>query len=146
MAYNTNDFRGTAGDGIRVKNDQGQSLFDSIRASLEAKLEERGTPARISCNTVKSGGFFGTKTPILIISHPNPPTRFFDIGVVVNGNMVSFPLLGESEQNTKMNKLEDLRAQGKLVRSWMVKPDEFIYQQELSWRTEVLEVIYSLFQ
>lgn len=145
MAYKTNDARGMAGDGIRCLNANGADLLEIIRDSLQAKLEERGVPARISSNVMKSGGLLGSKAPMLVVTHPNPPSEFFDIGIVINDNLVSFPLLGQSAQNAKVQKLEGLREQGKLVRSWLVRPDEFILQQEGEWQRNVLEAVHACF-
>lgn len=131
MAYSTKEFRGEAHQGIRFKNEKNPtSLMEYFHEFLPAALEREGIPARVRLDTVKSGGLFGTKLPILIISHPNPPSRFFDIGVVVNGNMVSFPLLGESKQNTAAN-------MGK-------RYDEFKLQQEISWRASIVDIINDL--
>lgn len=127
MAYSTRDFRGEAQQGIRFKDGDAESLMELFQKRLPAELEAQGIPARIRFDTVKSGGLFGTRLPIMIISHPNPPSSFFDIGVVVNGNIVSFPLLGESKQNTAAN-------MGK-------RYDEFKLQQEQSWCASILDVI-----
>ena len=127
MAYSTRDFRGEAQQGIRFKDGDAESLRELFQKRLPAELEAQAIPACIRFDTVKSGGLFGTRLPIMIISHPNPPSRFFDIGVVVNGNIVSFPLLGESKQNTAAN-------MGK-------RYDEFKLQQEESWRASVVDVI-----
>lgn len=130
MAYSTKDFRGEAHQGIRFKNSNSADLMEFFQRSLPAELERQGIPARVSFDMVKSGGLFGTKLPIMIISHPNPPSRFFDVGVVINGNMVSFPLLGESKQNTAAN-------MGK-------RYDEFKLQQEMSWRASITDAIEEL--
>lgn len=143
--YNTNDFRGEVRKPVRILNQEGDALYQTIKDELPNSLQQQGIPAATSDQLVKSGGLFGSKFPMLLVRHPNPPTRFFDIGIVVNQNIVSFQLLGESAQNTKANKLEDLRAQGKLVRSWLVKPDEFILQQEAAWQAEIMDAFDSIF-
>lgn len=130
MAYSTKDFRGEATQGIRFTNSDAEALTNFFHRELPVALTERGIPSHVRFDTVKSGGLFGTKLPIMIISHPNPPSRFFDVGIVVNGNMVSFPLLGESKQNTAAN-------MGK-------RYDEFKLQQEESWRASVMDVIEDL--
>lgn len=132
MAYSTKDFRGEAQQGIRFKDGDAGSLRDFFHRNLPVALTERGIPSRVRFDTVKSGGLFGTRLPIMIISHPNPPSRFFDIGVVVNGNIVSFPLLGESKQNTAAN-------MGK-------RYDAFKLQQEQSWCASILDVIGEMVQ
>lgn len=132
MAYSTKDFRGEAYQGLRFKGENAETLIEHFHRLLPGALEREGVPAKVRLDTVKSGGLFGTKLPILIISHPNPPSRFFDIGVVVNGNMVSFPLLGESKQNTAANL-------GK-------RYDEFKLQQEISWQSSIVDVINGLIE
>lgn len=127
MAYSTNDFRGEAHEACRFKRNNAAELMEYFHNCVPNALEQQGIPARVTFNTVKSGGLFGTKLPIMVISHPNPPSRFFDIGVVVNGNIVTFPLLGESKQNTAAN-------MGK-------RYDQFKLQQEISWRASIVDVI-----
>lgn len=145
MAYKTDQFRGSIGNGIRCVDERGETLFSCIQTALPETLREKGIPAQISADVVKSGGVFGTKSPILLVRHPNPPSRFFDIGIVVNDNIITFHLLGESAQNTKVNKQEMLRESGKLLRASFVKPDEFILQQEESWQQEVVDAVQGLF-
>lgn len=146
MAYKTNDIMGNATDNIRVGNQRGASLYSGVLNDLRVSLEQKGTPARVQEDEMKSGGFRGTKVPMIVVSHPNPPTRFFDIGIIVNDNVLSFVLLGESVQNTKKNKKEQLIADGKSLQAMLVNPDELIYQQELSWRAEILELVKAQFE
>ena len=136
----TSDFRGTVRDAMRFKDMRGTELFDALKKNLPAALEEAGVPFRSHLDEVKSGGIFGSRNPILIISYPNPPTSFFDIGFLVNDNVVSFVLLGESKQNTKMNMKQSYSNEGKFFKAAMVNPDEFILQQEHSWQASVMDV------
>lgn len=137
--YKMTDFRGEAQAPIRITNLRGGALFQNLKEMLPEKLADRGVPARVMEDQVKSGGMFGTKSPMLIVSHPSPPSRFFDIAIVVNDNLVSFYFLGESTQNTKANKFEELRRQGKLMRSWFAEPDQLLLQQEALWQREVAD-------
>ena len=141
--YKTSDFRGTASDAMRFKEIRGAELFDALCKNLPVALEDAGIPFQSRVDEVKSGGIFGSRNPILIISYPNPPTSFFDIGFLVNDNVVSFPLLGESKQNTKMNMKRSLESEGKHFKAALVKPDEFILQQELSWQASVMDAFDS---
>lgn len=142
--YKTSDFRGNACDPRMFSNSRGQRLFEDIRNSLPAALKKAGIPANVEVDEAKSGGMFGSKVPLLVIKYPNPPTQFFYIGIMVNDNVVSFPLLGESVQNTKMNKKADLEKQGSFLRAAMVKPDELILQQEHAWQAAVIKTFESL--
>lgn len=144
--YKMTDFRGEMQNPIRIINHSGEDLLGYIRDYLPIKLSVRGIPALVREDQVKSGGMFGTKSPMLIVSHPCPPSRFFDIAIVVNANLVGFYFLGESTQNTKANKLEDLRSQGKLIRSWLVKPDELILQQEALWQRDIADAFDDCFR
>ncbi|MBE7000693.1 MAG: hypothetical protein E7428_10990 [Ruminococcaceae bacterium] len=142
--YRTSDFRGTVCDGIRFANQRGSELYNAICNTFPEALESEGVPFYSRTDEVKSGGLFGSVLPMLVISHPNPPSSFFSIGIVVNDNVVSFPLLGESTENTKANKKEALLAEGKLIRAAMVNPDEFVLQQEKSWQASVIDVFARL--
>lgn len=137
--YKMTDFRGEMQNAIRITNDGGETLFAFLKEVFPKKLVERGVPARVYEDQVKAGGMFGTKSPMLVVSHPSPPSRFFDIAVVVNANLVSFYFLGESTQNTKANKYDELRRQGKLMRSWFAEPDQLLLQQEGLWQREVAD-------
>ena len=136
---------GEAGDSIRVTNASGDALYQNL-LHVARGLIDRGLSGTIREDIMKSGGLFGTKCPIFIISHPNPPTRFFDIGVLVNDNAVSFVLLGSSVQNTKMNKKNGLAAEGKHLQASLVHPDMLIYQQEQNWQAEVVSALQANFE
>lgn len=142
--FKTSDFRGTIRDGSRFSDMSGDTLYQAIARDLPRALKEAGIPCSVREDSVKSGGIFGTHLPMLLVSHPNPPSKFFSMGFVVNGNVVSFVYLGESTQNTKMNTKKALEAEGKYLRAAMVKPDEFLLQQEHSWNASVLDVFDSL--
>lgn len=142
--YKSADFRGTIRDGTRFTRMSGENLFQAIKRDLPTALKEAGVPCDIAEDTVKSGGMFGTRLPILVVSHPNPPSRFFEMGFVINENVVTYVYLGESTQNTKRNTKKALEAEGKHFRAAMIKPDEFLLQQEYQWNASVLDVFDSL--
>lgn len=142
--YKTSDFRGAIREGTRFSDISGEALYQAIARDLPVALKEAGVPGFASEEAVKSGGIFGTRMPMLVVSHPNPPSRFFDMGFVVNENIVSFVYLGESTQNTKANMKKTLEAEGKYIRAAMIKPDEFLLQQERAWNEDVLGVFDSL--
>lgn len=142
--YKTTDFRGTIRDSVRFTGMSGEVLFNAIRTSFPDALMAAGIPCLIHEDAVKSGGIWGTVLPMLVISHANPPCSFFRMGFVVNQDVVSFVYLGESAQNTKMNTKRALEAEGKYLRAAMIKPDDFLLQQETSWNASVLDVFDSL--
>lgn len=142
----TGAFRGELQEKVRITDMRGQELFDGICRNLPKVLEERGIPYKYRTDEVQTGGFFGgTCRPILVVSHPNPPSRFFSIVFLVNDNVISFHVIGESEQNTKANKKAALEQEGKWIRAAMVTADEFILEQEKSWQADVLDAFASMF-
>lgn len=144
--YKTTDFRGEAHDPLRISSMSKDDILFVLKTNFPSLLKQRNIPSYLSEEQVRSGGVFGTTLPMILVKHPGPPTRFFHIGIVVNNDIISFQLLGESAQNTKANKLDSLRQQGKLMRSWFVKPDEFILQQEIAWKSDVISTVKYLFQ
>lgn len=147
MAVHTDDFRGEAMEGIRfvdVGPNDGEQLYQNIKRGMNSELEHRGIPANIRESVVKSGGLFGSKFPLLMISHPS--CRYFTIGIYVNGNVVKFPLLGESTQNTKANMKKMYEEQGRFIKAALVKPDMLKLEQEAAWRQSVLDCFHSLFE
>ncbi len=137
--YKTNEIRGTWRDSVLFNEEVGgKDLYDKIKLLLMENIKEKGIPVNFREDMIKSGGIFGTGFPILIISNPNPENKFFDLGFFVNGQTVSFPLLGMSSENTKLNKKEQCEREGKFLRSMMIKPDEFKLQQEAEWRVKIL--------
>lgn len=132
MAFSTKDFRGEARQGICIRGAQSAELMNIFQKELPQRLLNAGIPANWHMDVAKSGGLFGTKLPMLVINHPNPPSRYYAIGVIVNGNVVSFPLLGESKQMTAKN-------MGKRF-------DAFKLDQEISWQMDItheIEVLIS---
>lgn len=144
--FHTSDFRGNIRDGARFASMSGDALFQAMKRDFPIALKSSGVPCNVREDVVKSGGFFGTKLPMLIVTHPNPPSSYFAMGFIVNESVVSFVYLGESTQNTKMNTKKALEAEGKYLRAAMVKPDEFLLQQEKLWNAAVMEVFDSLCQ
>lgn len=109
MSYNVKEFRGEAHRPLRC-TDGGQATLQYLAQTLPATFAERNVPAKIRTDTAKSGGLFGSQVPMLVISHPNPPSHYFDIGIVINGQVISFPLLGYSTENTQEIKKPTPRA------------------------------------
>lgn len=146
MAIHTDMFRGFAQDNVILRQEKGgYELFNKIKENVTEELKSRGIPFRMTENEVKSGGLlFGSKYPILIITHPDFSCKYFQIGICVNGNQISFPLLGESAENTKANKKDMYEKQGSFFKSALVKPDMFKLQQEANWQRQVLDCFNSL--
>lgn len=143
----TGAFRGELRDKVRITDMRGMELYDNISHHLPRVLKEQGIPFNCRADEVQTGGFFGgTCRPILVISHPNPPSRFFDIVFLVNDNVISFHVIGESEQNTKANKKAAYEQEGKFIRAAMINADEFILEQEKSWQADVLDAFASMFE
>lgn len=141
MSYNVKEFRGEAHRPLRC-TDGGQATLQYLAQTLPATFAERNVPAKIRTDTSKSGGLFGSQVPMLVISHPNPPSHYFDIGIVINGQVISFPLLGYSTENTQANKKADAKGfKSLLTRS----ADEFALQEEGLWQTDVIDAILSLY-
>lgn len=137
MTFHTDDFRGSAQENVRFTTSD--DWFQKIKETMQTELESRGIPAKLSEGKVKSGGMlFGSKYPILVIHHPDSSCRYFDIGICVNGDTISFPLLGISAENTKYNKKKIYEQNGNFIKAAMVKPDMFKLQQEHEWQSQVL--------
>ncbi|MGN0611030.1 MAG: hypothetical protein ACI4JI_04530 [Ruminiclostridium sp.] len=141
MAYNTNDIRGYAQDGFRFSGEEGKELYNTLKEIMEDGIAAKRIPAVIFDDVMKSGGMFGTKLPMFVISHSNNSScRYFMIGVLVNGNEVLFPLLGESAENTKFNKKKYYEENGNYIKAALIKPDEFKLHQEISWQKSILDI------
>lgn len=144
--YKTDHFRGQAQESITLTQEVGgDQLFQKVKDLLISEIQARGIPAAFREDIVKSGGMlFGTQLPILVISNPGPGNRYFDIGVFVNGNTISFPLLGESAENTKANKKQFYLDNGNYFKAMMVNPDELKLQQEYEWEGMILSCFNDL--
>lgn len=147
MVYNTSMFMGSVRDDFMLdSNTSGAELYNEIARHMRSSLKQKGVPSKISDEQVKSGGLMGKKVPMLLISHPDPSCKFFDIGICVNGNIISIPLLGESAENTKANKKKILESEGKYFRATLINPDMFKLQQEGMWRMKVMECFNEIFE
>lgn len=81
---------------------QGGRSAQQHQRKLENKIRQRGFPAVVTMDEVKSGtGLFAQKLPMLVIRHPNPPFKYREVGVIVNGNTVTFPLWGRDVQKDR---------------------------------------------
>ncbi len=138
MAYKTDDFRGEAQEGFAFPNEVGgEEMFRQVKHCMIALLKERRIPANVREDVLKSGGLFGSRAPILVISHPTE--KYYDIGMYVNGINIGFPLLGESSENTKYNKKKYYEENGSRIKAAMIHPDELKLQQEIQWQRQVLD-------
>ena len=142
MAYSTNQFRGSAQDGIRVTDCRGDQLFQAVYKNLEADLRARGIPAVVEVDEVKSGGLFGTRLPIIVVSHPNPPFKYRKVCVLVNDNVITFPLLGDSIQDMKERAWNRTGLIGSFI---LPRGDQLKAQQEESWIYEIADTVLSRF-
>lgn len=146
MTYKPENFRGELQDGIVIDDLFGEELFDFIKEIVMHFTKERGIPAEITEAEVKSGGLFnGTRVPMIVIHHPDPTCKYFDIGIVVNNNMLDFPLLGSSAENYKYNMHESLTKQGNIIKAAFYKPDIYKIQQEQYWEQQIAGCINMAF-
>ena len=137
----TNDIMGYAQDPIVFSNEQGgNELYEKVKEVMVYGINENGLPATMFEDTIKSGGMFGTKCPLLMIRHSDSSCRFFMIGIFVYGNQVMFALFGESAENTKYNRKQYYQENGNFIKAALIKPDEFKLQSELQWREDILNV------
>lgn len=142
MAYSTNQFRGYAQKGIRVSDCRGEQLFRVVYNDLKADLQAMGIPAVVEVDEVKSGGLFGTRLPIMVVSHPNPPFQYRKVCVLVNDNTITFPLLGNSVQDAK----ERAWKRAGLIGSFILpRGDQLKAQQEEEWIYEIANTVLSRF-
>ena len=133
MSYNTNDIMGYAQDPIVFSNEQGgNELYEKVKEVMVYGINENGLPATMFEDTIKSGGMFGTKCPLLMIRHSDSSCRFFMIGIFVYGNQVMFALFGESAENTKYNRKQYYQENGNFIKAALIKPDEFKCNQSFN--------------
>lgn len=142
MAYKTNKIRGNLIDPVTFHNEiGGEDLYEKIKDAILTEIYIGNLSATTSEDILKSGGMFGTKVPMFIIKNPLPENKFFDIGICVNGKTMSFPLLGESAENTKNNKKEYYFETGSRLKAKMIKVDEFKLQQEIEWQQTIINCL-----
>lgn len=142
--YLTADINGYVGDPVCLRGVHGDVLFMQIKQTFPSLLKELRIPASVQEDKIKSGGFWGTTCPMLVVSHPNPPSPFFDIGIVVNDHTVSFPLLGKSEQYAKIKLKKFYERDGRYSRAAVIYVDEFLLQQEDAWQKLILDAFLSI--
>lgn len=113
-----------------------------LAEEIKQAARERGVPADVRVDTIRSGGMmFGSTCPCVVVSHPNPPQRYFDQLLILNGNVVSFKYWGESKANTNHNKKEEYRGSWKGL---FVNDDQMALQTEMVWHAEMKEIYESL--
>ena len=109
----------------------GPALLSSIQRELENKIRQRGFPAVVTMDEVKSGGgLFAQKLPMLVIRHPNPPFKYREVGVIVNGDWVTFPLWGRDVQEERQRNKNGFGLVASLV---LPGRNEFQAQNERAW-------------
>lgn len=80
---------------------------------------------------------------MLVIRHPNPPFKYREVGVIVNGNTVTFPLWGRDVQ--KDRQMSQRRA-GLIGGLLIPGRNEFQAQEEEGWIQDVVDMINEGFE
>ena len=140
MAYNLKDNRGMITEPISFRDASGVNA-DNIADLMAQEAARNGIPANIRTDYVKEGGLFGSSYPCVVITHPNPPQRYFTDVYIVNGNTVNFYFFGESKANTSTNiaKARQNSLSGKLLNA-ISGSNEMAYQQEMLWHRQIYEL------
>lgn len=143
MAYKTDEIRGEFREGLNIVDsfDGKPKLYEWIKDEVIVELKEQNVAVTIKEDQMKSGGMFGSKAPLLVISHPDSSRQYFDLAVCVNGSFLSFWYLGESKENTKANKKKFYQENGNHFKAAMIKVDNLALQQEEAWSRKVIDCI-----
>lgn len=141
--YKTEQIRGHLLDPITFKSEEGgENLYNKIKGVIISEIDSGNISATTREDVLKSGSFlFGTQIPLFIISNNIPENNFFDIGIFVNEKTVSFPLLGESAENTKNNRKNYYTENGNFIKAALIKVDELKLQQEAIWQQSIIDCI-----
>lgn len=144
MAYNLKYNNGMITDPVSFRDASGLNA-SNIASLMSQKAKEMGIPARITTDTVKEGGLFGSSYPCIVINHPNPPQQYFTDVYIINGNSVNFYFFGESKANTATNKANARKntLSGMILNS-ISGSNEMAYQQEMFWHRQIYEIFESL--
>ena len=144
MSYNQDSVRGEWMGSVRYTEMDSFNMTD-IRQMMQEILAKKGIPAMLSMSEYVTGSFFSkTRSPLLLIDHPDPNCKFFTLGIYANQNILNFPLFGESAENTKNNKYEYYKTQGTGLKATFYKPDTMKLQQEAAWQMSVSDCINEL--
>lgn len=145
MAYKTGEIKGQLLEPSTFRNEVGgEELYRKIKDSIISEISSGNIQANVREDVLKSGGLlFGTRAPLLILSNTVPENRFFDIGICVNGNTVSFPLLGESTENTKNNRKNYYNENGNYIKAALIKVDDLKLQKEAAWQASIIDCLNS---
>ncbi len=143
---NLKNSRGEVMPPIRFRDATGLTA-DNISNDIKIAASQQSVPANVWVDSVKSGGLLGSAYPCVMISHPNPPTEYFKIMIVINGDTLSFQYMGNSKNNVKSNKQEMYRNDHSLkglIKSAIVRTDEMAMQQEGNWYADIMQIINSM--
>lgn len=144
MGFNLKYNRGMITDPVSFRDISGVEA-NNIASLMSEKAAELGIPAKISTDTVKEGGLFGSTYPCVVINHPNPPQQYFTDVYIINGNTVNFYFFGESKANTATNKANERKntITGMILNS-ISGSSEMALQQELYWHQQIYGIFESL--
>ena len=144
MAFKQDSVRGEWKETTRYVNDS-EINVEILCRILKESFDEKGIKASLSIDEFVSGSMFSkTRTPLLLINHPDPTCKYFTLGIYANQNILNFPLFGESAENTKNNKYEYYKTQGTGLKANFYKPDMIKLQQEQLWQETIRECIDGL--
>lgn len=112
-----------------------------IAKNLAEGMEAKGVQAKVTVDSIKAGGIFGTVYPCITIEHPNPPKSYFEHLIIINGDTMFFKYYGLSQETFNRNKKQALEKEGKLIQSAFVRCDPMALSTEYNWHDDVTSVI-----
>lgn len=143
MSYNISDNRGTIQEPITYR-DTSNLTVQNIAEIMREGTKNNGIPANVREDTVHEGGCLGKSYSCVVISHPNPPQKYFDDVIVVIGNTVYFYFFGYSKANYKTNRAQQREESiGGMILNRIQGSSELSLNQEADWHANVMAVFNS---
>lgn len=147
MSYKIEDTKGEFLDQVMYSDaSEIADFYGYISDMILGALKEEKIPVISKNDYMKSGGLFGSKAPMLILSHPDKSCKYYDIGICVNKSIVSFYYLGESEEDTKYSKKKFYQESKQMIKAAMIKVDELALQQEDFWLSKIKNCIKTVLE
>lgn len=130
-------------DPVRLGNVRVSSF--QLADFIKREASSRRIPASVDTDTVSSGSLLSRKDyPCVIVSHPDHPTDYFKIVVIIGDSTVSFKYSGYSKAHHAHNRKEAYKKEssiGSLIKSAFVNDDIMAMQDEDVWRSVIIEIL-----
>ena len=139
--------RGSVRKGIRLSPSSGWTSKTLGKEVLET-ANQYNIPVKVFADTVSTGGLFAKEYPCVVVTHPNPPQKYFDQVIVFVENTLYFYFFGYSTANYNVNQKQGRQESSSLwdnIVGGLQRDDSLSLSVEQEWHSDLCGIYDKIF-